>query len=80
MISNDEIKLEKIKCTTKSRIFDLDIPLPVYVRTVDGIEEVAYNSKVMKTDKPYRVTWNGEEFIVKKSDDYVDFYKFVPEK
>ena len=68
--------------TAASVTFKRNISLqPVYVKVVDGVEQLVYNSEIMQLDKQYRITWNDEEFIIiKNNDDNVDFYKFVAGK
>ena len=79
--SLNENKLETITNTTKSFEFKRNISLqPVYVKIIDGIEQLVYNSRIMEINKEYRVTWNNEEFILIKNENNIDFYKFFPEK
>ncbi len=53
---------------------------PVYVKVVDGIEQLVYNSRIMEYNQKYRVTWNDDEFILVRNEYSVDMYKFFPEK
>lgn len=81
LISEEEIKLDMVSSTTKYTTFERNIPLqPVYVETINGVEQLVYNSRIMEPNKPYRVTWENEEFIIIKNKDSVDFYKFFPEQ
>ena len=52
----------------------------VYVKNVDGVEQLVYNSRMMEINKQYRITWNNEEFVIVRNENNVDFYKFFPEK
>ena len=53
---------------------------PVYIKMINGIEQLVYDSKIMEYEKKYRVTWNDEEFIIIKKEHNIDLYKFYPEK
>ncbi len=51
---------------------------PVYVRqTLDG-EQLVYQTSMMEKGKLYTVDWNGEKHVLMKTEDRVEFYKFIP--
>ena len=60
----------------------IEIPVqfdPVYAGKIDGKERLVYNPSIMKTGTEYKVSWNGEHFLlVKDGDGQVNIYKFHP--
>lgn len=52
---------------------------PVYVKKIDGVEQLIYRTTMMKMDQKYDVKWNGEHHVLIKTKNGVDFYKFIPD-
>ena len=65
----DSLNLEKI------------VPLePVYVKKIDGMENLIYRSDMMEPGKQYLVVWYNEHFVLIKNQSFVDIYKFYPDQ
>ena len=52
----------------------------VYVIENNDGEELVYHSELMKEGKKYPIIWNGEKFVLVKTDGKISLYKFYPEK
>ena len=52
---------------------------PVFIRTVDGQEQIVYRTSEMDECRLYTVEWNGEPYALRKSDRDVEVFKFRPD-
>jgi len=61
-------------------IMSLYLPEPVRViKNPDGVEEIRYNSSMMKPDQIYEVVWNGRQYGVRKTAKDVEILRFYPD-
>ena len=54
--------------------------VPVYVKKIDGMENLIYRSDMMEPGKQYLVAWHNEHFVLVKNQSFVDIYKFYPDQ
>lgn len=83
-LSEDEVQELRDKIQEKLEvpytIMSLHLPEPVRViKNPDGVEEMRYNSSVMKPDQIYEVVWNGRQYGVRKTTKDVEILRFYPD-
>ncbi len=56
----------------------VNVPAPVSVTNVDGVEQISYYSAKMVENKIYPVEWNGRKYALRKSGDKVELLELDP--
>ena len=72
-----EVTVSVLDSLNLERIIPLE---PVYVKKIDGMENLIYRSDMMEPGKQYLVAWHNEHFVLVKNQSFVDIYKFYPDQ
>ena len=74
---DEDIQLNSMQLNQNDLIGTVSISEPVYVVKNKDVEELHYNSKNMRPNKIYKVTWNGKRYGVRKTDTEVEILEFT---